>query len=550
MKRADPERERRSTSARQSGGRRDSAPSTVRAGPVAALQRTAGNQAVQSFVSDGTFRESAGSPDRAIGSVPGRSTAQSGPTVRGSASDSDTGRSTDGAAGPTADVCPRCIRRFRAAKPLNCKECETTLQRNAEDDTATRLDVGGEVLQPKLEVGRPDGEAEHEAERVADRVMRASVADAGPRVRGTVRDREETIDGVDIRREVSPGDDAGRVDGGTERVIETARRGGRPLPGSTRSFFESRFGRSFEDVRVNTGPRADRAARSVNAEAFTVGSDVVFRSGAYRPGTAAGRRLLAHELTHVVQQDGGGSRLQRRKSPTEYGMGGRYENHLKLPRQLVCLIDLLDGSSPRQTETEVGFGPFSETLSLPEQERECRSETEYGGPPARPILTTAGDSETAQWESVAASLEVANPTWLNDVPSCPCTRDGAYDDSRFYNATGPWTQGKHPGARWDYRSDPGYTGGGKPHSQQCCYDANGLLIPSGRGAGTPDFYSSKVLGGNVLLHHSVDVDAWAHLGWATYNQYWRPDEGANCGHGPGDLEASDSSGWGIFNPLD
>jgi len=89
------------------------------------------------------------------------------------------------------------------------------------------------------------------------------------------------------------------------------RGGGRPLPRSTQSFFESRFDRDFSDVRVHTGSKADRAARSVNARAFAVGQDIVFRSGEYRPKTNKGKRLLAHELTHVVQQNAGTETLQR-----------------------------------------------------------------------------------------------------------------------------------------------------------------------------------------------------------------------------------------------
>ncbi|HZR42836.1 MAG TPA: DUF4157 domain-containing protein, partial [Ktedonobacteraceae bacterium] len=77
---------------------------------------------------------------------------------------------------------------------------------------------------------------------------------------------------------------------------------GLPLDSSTRSFMESRFGHDFSGVRVHTGARADQSAQAVNAQAYTVGRDVVFGAGRYAPETTAGKRLLAHELTHVVQQ--------------------------------------------------------------------------------------------------------------------------------------------------------------------------------------------------------------------------------------------------------
>jgi len=87
-------------------------------------------------------------------------------------------------------------------------------------------------------------------------------------------------------------------------VAETLRGPGRPLERATQEAMERRFGHDFGSVRVHTDERAAVAADSVHARAFTVGADVVFGAGEYRPGTFAGRRLLAHELTHVVQQRG------------------------------------------------------------------------------------------------------------------------------------------------------------------------------------------------------------------------------------------------------
>ena len=81
--------------------------------------------------------------------------------------------------------------------------------------------------------------------------------------------------------------------------------GGSPLDGATRSFMESRLGHDFGDVRVHTGQKADASARSINAQAYTVGNDVVFQSGKYAPETPGGMHTLAHELTHVVQQKAG-----------------------------------------------------------------------------------------------------------------------------------------------------------------------------------------------------------------------------------------------------
>src|SRR5258708_24983998 len=85
-------------------------------------------------------------------------------------------------------------------------------------------------------------------------------------------------------------------------VHEVLRSRGQPLDTETRTFMEPRFGRDFSQVRVHTDARASESARTVTALAYTVGRDVVFGRDQYAPSTTEGRRLLAHELTHVVQQ--------------------------------------------------------------------------------------------------------------------------------------------------------------------------------------------------------------------------------------------------------
>jgi len=91
-----------------------------------------------------------------------------------------------------------------------------------------------------------------------------------------------------------------------ESGIEKARAGGQALDSGVRRQMESAFGADFSGVRVHTGSEAHALNREVNAVAFTTGQDVFFRQGAYDPGSSGGRELLAHELTHVVQQSGPG----------------------------------------------------------------------------------------------------------------------------------------------------------------------------------------------------------------------------------------------------
>ena len=80
---------------------------------------------------------------------------------------------------------------------------------------------------------------------------------------------------------------------------------GAPLAIETRDFMESGLGADFGDVRIHTDSKASESARSVQAHAYTVGNNVVFQSGKYQPESDAGKRMLAHELTHVVQQRSG-----------------------------------------------------------------------------------------------------------------------------------------------------------------------------------------------------------------------------------------------------
>jgi uncharacterized protein DUF4157 len=81
--------------------------------------------------------------------------------------------------------------------------------------------------------------------------------------------------------------------------------GGQPLDRTTRAEMEVGFGHDFSDVRIHTGGKAAESARSVQAQAYTVGNDIVFGGDSFSPDTSAGKRTLAHELTHVVQQRSG-----------------------------------------------------------------------------------------------------------------------------------------------------------------------------------------------------------------------------------------------------
>lgn|GEM_PF-5676364 len=107
-----------------------------------------------------------------------------------------------------------------------------------------------------------------------------------------------------------------QLDGAASSAVDAVRSGGQPLSPSARSYFEPRFGRDFSDVRVHADSGAAETSRALHAQAFTYRNHIAFAAGRYVPDTIPGRKLLAHELTHVVQQGTGGS-WQVRRAPDD-----------------------------------------------------------------------------------------------------------------------------------------------------------------------------------------------------------------------------------------
>ena len=118
---------------------------------------------------------------------------------------------------------------------------------------------------------------------------------------------------------------------GVPAPIDPSPESGRPLPAPVRAFFEPRLAQDLGRVRIHTGPRAAASAAAMNALAYTVGPDIVFAVGQYAPATRTGRRLLAHELTHVRQQSGGqpgpGPIVQRQDDPRAPGESPALQDH-------------------------------------------------------------------------------------------------------------------------------------------------------------------------------------------------------------------------------
>lgn len=145
------------------------------------------------------------------------------------------------------------------------------------------------ALQTKLKISQPGDRYEQEADRIANQVMQM------PAPSMARLPKAETP----LQRKATGATPA------MPAALGSLQNGGQPLNASNRDFFEPRFGTDLSQVRIHTAPQAQNIAHDVQARAFTVGSNIVFGAGQYHPGTAAGQQLLAHELTHVLQQTGG-----------------------------------------------------------------------------------------------------------------------------------------------------------------------------------------------------------------------------------------------------
>jgi hypothetical protein len=103
------------------------------------------------------------------------------------------------------------------------------------------------------------------------------------------------------------GDDGGAKESHAPQAVQSQLGSGRPLDGGVKSHMESSFGQNFSHVRLHTGPQAAQVSEEFNARAFTIGPNIAFGAGQYRPGTLIGDALIAHELAHVMQQSGSAS---------------------------------------------------------------------------------------------------------------------------------------------------------------------------------------------------------------------------------------------------
>ena len=193
----------------------------------------------------------------------------------------------------------------------SCTECE-------------KKKLVGQPLQTKLRINEPGDQYEQEADRMAEQVMRMA---------------ESQADSADLRGSTGSWlqrSQAASALGTAEApaaVHDVLGSPGQPLDSATRAFFEPRFGHDFSHVRIHADAAGAKSARAVNALAYTMGPHVVFAAGQYAAGTHVGRRLLAHELAHVLQQQGEWAGPTETMPGGAIGMTGRPNSSPLLQRE-------------------------------------------------------------------------------------------------------------------------------------------------------------------------------------------------------------------------
>jgi len=165
-----------------------------------------------------------------------------------------------------------------------CKKKRLSLQRNPVN-----------LLQPKLKISSLDDIYEKEADEIADKVMRMKIHEQDSTKIKSQRNEEGQLQRKEGSGEISPDS--------LSLVNEVINSSGKPLDEETRAFMEPRFGYDFSKVRIHDDNKAAESANAVNALAYTVGNNIVFNTKQFNSSSQSRKNLLAHELTHIIQQN-------------------------------------------------------------------------------------------------------------------------------------------------------------------------------------------------------------------------------------------------------
>jgi Domain of unknown function (DUF4157) len=296
-------------------------------------------------------------------------------------------------------------------------------------------------IQAKLTVGAAGDRYEQEADRVAEQVVSSQQPAASPKPQAVRRQEdEEEIQAKLLAAAITPftpahpagattgvqrsADGSFDADPGIEGRLAARRGTGAPLPPDTSAFMERRFGADFNKVRLHTDPEAGNISRKLGAQAFTHGQDIYLGAGRYQPGTGAGKRLLAHELAHTIQQ-AGAPRVQRNgEKPVDPREDPAFDR--LPPMQKVKKRQAYEKALAAWEAAERAKAPSTET-SKPAAEAEATPVTSSApkGPaelPAPPGLTagigpsaTAGDWVVRTSDEALIEIDTRVRTGTNDA---------------------------------------------------------------------------------------------------------------------------------------
>jgi len=177
-------------------------------------------------------------------------------------------------------------------------------------------------FQAKLTINNPGDRYEQEADAVADKIVGLSHSSSDALISDNSGMNVSRILDADIQKKCAECEEeeqiqmkgyyqGGKLEPEIENNIQSAKGGGENMNTATQSWMESQFGHRFGGVKVHNDGNSDQLNRKLNSRAFTTGSSIFFKSGEYNPGSKEGKKLLAHELTHVVQQSKGEKTIQR-----------------------------------------------------------------------------------------------------------------------------------------------------------------------------------------------------------------------------------------------
>jgi hypothetical protein len=321
---------------------------------------------------------------------------------------------------------------------------------------AQRTRVSGPIIQTKLSVGAAGDSYEREADAVAAKVVRA-LQSAGPVVAGGgagESGRVQRAAGTQsaaglavasvipvqrvqrIQRAAHIGAAGGDVDSDTERMIQSAGSGS-PMPDKARSSMESAFGADFGAVRVHAGPRASELNERIQAKAFTTGNNIFFRDGLPDASSSSGQELLAHELTHTIQQGGGkiqrSAHLIQRNGPLFPAVAGA--------SSAAAGADSGPRSRPRRAE---GASAFPAARGAFPAARGARSDPSSSAPAGRPGSAPLPPLVNARQEGGArfSSAPAGKPGSAPLPPLVNARQEGGARDDPFSSAPAlrrPWT---------------------------------------------------------------------------------------------------------------